>query len=330
MASSPSDGPVSGVDYPSTFLEFQDWFSTDEKCLDYLAGLRWPGGFVCPKCGGTTSWRTSESLWMCTSCSRRTSVTAGTIFDRTRTPLRTWFAAIWFVTSQNNGVSALGLQRVLGLKSYETAWVWMHKLRRAMPERQVLAGTVEVDETYVGGISRGKPGRATDKVPVMIALGEPGQESHRTNPSGAHPQDGASLGHVRAARRRSGIPDQDRRRYRATTTRQARIRAQVLHPTRVHRPDPYRPASSPPSGLAPQAMDDRHHALRGVSGTIRLLSRRVHLPIQPTHLQEPRPALLPAPATSGTHRRAPTENARNPENRRRLHLSRYPVHMFDG
>ena len=171
MAGSPSDGPVSGVDYPSTFLEFQDWFSTDEKCLDYLAGLRWPGGFVCPKCGGTTSWRTSESLWMCTSCSRRTSVTAGTIFDRTRTPLRTWFAAIWFVTSQKNGVSARGLQRVLGLKSYETAWVWMHKLRRAMvmPERQVLAGTVEVDETYVGGISRGKPGRATDKVPVMIA-----------------------------------------------------------------------------------------------------------------------------------------------------------------
>lgn len=163
--------PLSGVDYPATFLQFQDWFSTEEKCLDYLAQLRWPDGFVCPKCGSSTSWRTSDRLWMCTTCSRRTSVTSGTILDRTRTPLRTWFAAIWFVTSQKTGVSALGLQRVLGLKSYETAWVWMHKLRRAMvvPERQLLAGTVEVDETFVGGISRGNSGRSTDKVPVMIA-----------------------------------------------------------------------------------------------------------------------------------------------------------------
>lgn len=171
MQISPTAGPISGIDYPATFLEFQDWFSTDENCLDYLSKLRWPDGFVCPKCGGLDAWRTNESLWMCTSCSRRTSVTAGTIFDRTRTPMRTWFAAIWFVTSQKNGVSALGLQRVLGLKSYETAWVWMHKFRRAMvvPERSLLAGTVEVDETYVGGISRGKSGRSTDKVPVMVA-----------------------------------------------------------------------------------------------------------------------------------------------------------------
>ncbi|SDN96379.1 Transposase zinc-ribbon domain-containing protein [Cryobacterium flavum] len=171
MPISPSVRPLSGVDYPSTFLEFQDWFSTDEKCLDYLARLRWPNGFVCPRCAATTSWRTTDGLWMCTACSRRTSVTAGTIFDRTRTPMRTWFAAIWFVTAQKNGVSALGLQRVLGLKSYETAWVWMHKLRRAMvvPERDLLTGTVEVDETFVGGISRGNVGRSSDKVPVIVA-----------------------------------------------------------------------------------------------------------------------------------------------------------------
>ena len=171
MQNPASTAPVSGVDYPATFLQFQDWFSTDEKCLGYLSQLRWPDGFVCPKCGSTTAWRTSESLWVCTNCSRRTSVTAGTIFDRTRTPMRTWFAAIWFVTSQKNGVSVLGLQRVLGLKSYETAWVWMHKLRRAMvvPERQLLSGTVEVDETFVGGISRGNVGRRSDRVPVMVA-----------------------------------------------------------------------------------------------------------------------------------------------------------------
>jgi hypothetical protein len=171
MNASPFSKPIAGVDYPATFLDFQDRFSTDRKCLDYLAELRWPGGFICPKCTGTTSWRTADNLWMCTTCSRRTSVTAGTIFDRTRTPMRTWFAAIWFVTAQKTGVSALGLQRVLGLKSYEIAWVWMHKLRRAMvvPERDLLSGTVEVDETFVGGVSRNKSGRASDKVAVMVA-----------------------------------------------------------------------------------------------------------------------------------------------------------------
>ena len=91
---------VAWVDYPATFLYLQGWFSTDRKCLDYLAELRWPNGFQCPRYSGTTSWRTADNLWMCTACSRRTLVTAGTIFDRTRTPMRTWFAAIWFVTAQ--------------------------------------------------------------------------------------------------------------------------------------------------------------------------------------------------------------------------------------
>ena len=109
---------------------------------------------------------------MCRACQRRTSVTAGTIFHRTRTPMSTWFAAIWFVTSQKNGVSAQGLQRVLGFGSYETAWAWLHKLRRAMvrPDRDRLSGTVEVDETMVGGVSPGMFGAATGKVPVMIAV----------------------------------------------------------------------------------------------------------------------------------------------------------------
>jgi transposase-like protein len=99
-------------------------------------------------------------------------VTAGTIFHRTRTPLSSWFAAVWFITSQKNGMSALGLQRVLGFGSYETAWAWMHKLRRAMvrPARELLTGVVELDETFVGGISKGKLGGASDKIPVMIAV----------------------------------------------------------------------------------------------------------------------------------------------------------------
>ena len=128
-------------------------------------------GFVCPACGGLEFWRTGTGLWMCRDCQRRTSVTAGTIFHRTRTPLSTWFAAIWFVTSQNNGISAQGLQRVL-FASYETAWAWLHKLRRAMvrPDRDLLRGIVEVDETMVGGVSPGMFGGASGKVRVMIAV----------------------------------------------------------------------------------------------------------------------------------------------------------------
>ena len=164
-------GPLAGVDFPGTFGEFQEWFSTERGCFDFLAGLRWPDGFVCPRCGAREFWRTGDGLWMCRACQRRTSVTAGTLFDRTRTPLQTWFAAAWFITTQKNGVSALGLQRVLGLKSYETAWAWMHKFRRAMvvPGRDVLTGTVEVDETFVGGISRGHAGRSSSKLGVMVA-----------------------------------------------------------------------------------------------------------------------------------------------------------------
>ena len=169
--------PEAGTDYPETYQDLLSWFPDDQACLDYLAKLRWPQGFICPVCKATEYWRTAKDLWMCQDCARRTSVTAGTIFHRTRTPLSTWFAAIWFVTSQKNGMSALGLQRVLGFKSYETAWAWMHKLRRAMvrPDRDRLCGIVEVDETFVGGVSKGKYGAGSDKVPVMVAVEKTGK-----------------------------------------------------------------------------------------------------------------------------------------------------------
>lgn len=167
-----SDRPVAGVDYPATFQQLQSWFADESTCVEYLAGLRWPNGFVCPACGHREYWRTGAGLWMCTSCARRTSVTAGTIFHRSKLPLQTWFAAVWFVTSQKNGVSALGLQRVLGIGSYETAWSWLHKLRRAMvrPDRELLAGSVEVDETHVGGRGFGTDGRGTTKDLVIIGV----------------------------------------------------------------------------------------------------------------------------------------------------------------
>lgn len=172
-----SGHPEPGVDYPVTYQDVLSWFPDDEACLNYLARLRWPDGFVCPACEATDFWRTGRGLWMCQQCGRKTSVTAGTIFHRTRTPLSTWFAAMWFITSQKNGISAQGLQRVLGFGSYETAWAWMHKLRRAMvrPERDLLSGTVELDETFVGGVSTGKPGASSDKVTVMVAVEKTGK-----------------------------------------------------------------------------------------------------------------------------------------------------------
>src|SRR4051794_25238925 len=130
--------PVGGVDYPRTYQEFKAWFPDDVACREYLGKLRWPDGFICPECGCGGGWRTGKGLWMCAECGKKTSVTAGTIFHRSHTPLSTWFAAVWFVTSQKNGVSAQGLKDALGFGSYETAWAWLHKLRRAMvrPDRE--------------------------------------------------------------------------------------------------------------------------------------------------------------------------------------------------
>ena len=116
-------------------------------------------------------------LLRCGACRHQTSVTAGTIFQDTRTPLRVWFQAMWWVTTQKNGASALGLQRVLGLQRYETAWTMLHKLRRAMvrPGRDLLTGRVEVDECYVGGLEEGLPGRLNlEKALIVVAAQEDG------------------------------------------------------------------------------------------------------------------------------------------------------------
>ena len=142
----------------------------------YLAQLRWPDGFRCPRCRADKAWRVRER-WECAECGRQTSVTAGTIFQDTRVPLPVWFRATWWVTAQKNGASALGLQRVLGLQKYETAWTMLHKLRRAMvrPGRDLLTGPVEVDECYLGGLEEGLPGRLNvAKALVVVAAQEDG------------------------------------------------------------------------------------------------------------------------------------------------------------
>lgn len=148
-------------EYPGTLLEFEHWFRTEEACRDYLVRLRWPDGFRCPRCGHDQAWATVRNLLRCGKCRADIPVTAGTIFHRSRLPLRVWFRAMWWVTNQKGGVSALGLQRLLGLGCYETAWACLHKLRRAMvrPGRDQLTGTIEVDEVAIGGAVRGAKGK---------------------------------------------------------------------------------------------------------------------------------------------------------------------------
>ena len=168
-------GPKAGTDYPRTYQEFVDWFGDDAACRRYLQERRWPQGFQCPQCGKQAQpWTTARGYLHCRDCGAEVSVTAGTVFERTRISLKTWFAAMWFVTSQKDGASALGLQRVLGFGSYQTAWTWLHKLRHAMvrPGRDRLRGRLEVDETYVGGSRMGgQRGRGSEgKEIVVIAV----------------------------------------------------------------------------------------------------------------------------------------------------------------
>lgn len=174
--------PVGGIDYPVNWAQYLDWFHAEDSCRQYVQELRWADGFVCPKCGVISQAQAkSRHRLICQSCRHQATATAGTIFDKTRTELRVWFGAIWFITSQKHGASALGLQRVLGLGSYETAWAMLHRLRRAMvrPERQLLHGRIEIDETYLALTDRINPlsavGRksATAKVLVVIAVEMP-------------------------------------------------------------------------------------------------------------------------------------------------------------
>jgi transposase-like protein len=160
------DLPRAGVHYPRSVGELQAWFRTDADCVDYLEWLRWPDGFSCPDCAHVGGWRLSDSRFECAGCGSRTSVTAGTIFHRTRTPLTVWFTAIWLFASDKGGVSALSVQRALEIGSYQTAWAMLHRLRSVLvrPGRDRLTGTVEVDETFIGGEEPGlSGGRAPGK-----------------------------------------------------------------------------------------------------------------------------------------------------------------------
>ena len=161
--------------YPKTMIELEKLFATEKACREYLYQIRWPEGFICPRCGHRKCWKIQGSLNRCSQCRYHLSVTSGTIFQDSRIPLRLWFRAMWQVVSQKHGISGLGLQRVLGLKRYETIWTMLHKLRIAMvrPGRDKLVGPVQVDETYIGGPRHGKRGRgAAGKMLVVVMVEE--------------------------------------------------------------------------------------------------------------------------------------------------------------
>jgi transposase-like protein len=172
--------PIAGEHYPQSWSQFLSWFPDQAACLAYLERLKWGDGFACPRCSAAEEpYRTTRGRLTCRACKHETTVTAGTVFEGTRTPLTSWFAAVWHVTSQKHGVSAIGLQRVLGFGSYQTAWAMLHKLRRAMvrPGRDCLVGEVEVDEAYIGGEETGVRGRQTEAksiVAIAVEVHQPG------------------------------------------------------------------------------------------------------------------------------------------------------------
>src|SRR3954447_25436554 len=169
-------------DLPQDFLEFNARFGTDEQCREYLFRARWPDGFRCDGCGHDHAYTLRTRLvYECVACRKQHSLLAGTIFEQTKTALARWFLAIYLVTSSKGGIAAAELQRQLGLGSYQTAWSWLHKLRKAMvrPDREPLAGRVEADETYVGGPRPGKRGRGAAGKTLVAGAVEAGETEGR-------------------------------------------------------------------------------------------------------------------------------------------------------
>jgi transposase-like protein len=172
--------------FPKTLRQFQSNFATEEACERYLAACRWPEGFVCPRCGGRRAYDlVNQRRWQCAGCRHQVSLTAGTVLHRTKIQLTHWFWAAYLMTTDKRGISALLVQRQLGLSCYETAWMLLHKLRRAMVNvaREPLYGEVEVDETWVGGEQAGLRGSRQLKgrraALVLVAVEKSGRGSGR-------------------------------------------------------------------------------------------------------------------------------------------------------
>ena len=165
------------MEYPRDQLEFEDWFRTETECMDFFRKIRWPKGFLCRRCGNDEAWQQTRGRFTCKACQFQNSLLAGTMFAGSRLKLRLWYRAIWWVLNQKHGTSAAGLQKGLGIKSYKTAWLLLHKIRSAMidPKRSKLSGNIEMDEAWVGGKKHGpeyKGGKGNPIVVVAIEFQE--------------------------------------------------------------------------------------------------------------------------------------------------------------
>jgi transposase-like protein len=157
-------------------------FGRDEQCRDHLFKARWPEGFRCRACGHDDAYVLARrNIYECAACGQQHSLLTGTIFEQTKTDLAKWFLAIYLVTSSKGGISAMELQRQMGFGSYQTAWSWLHKIRRAMvaPGRQPLAQRVEADETYLGAAKPGRAGRGAVGKSVVAGAVEAGRGKAR-------------------------------------------------------------------------------------------------------------------------------------------------------
>lgn len=149
-------------EYPKDMREFRRRFTTPQACLEYLVQSRWPEGFICPKCSSKRAWLNQKRyVFECRDCGRQTSPTAGTIMHRSHVPVQEWFWAAYLVATHTPGISAVQLQRQLGISSDTTAWHMLHRLRKGMvnENRSQLSGLMEADETHIGGPAKRKRGR---------------------------------------------------------------------------------------------------------------------------------------------------------------------------
>lgn len=292
-------------DYPRTLLELERRFGTEQSCRAYLFQLRFPDGFRCPRCGASKSWPLQSGRVQCAGCGYQVSATSGTVFQDSRTPLTVWFRAMWWLTSQKNGVSAIALQRVLGWGSYQTAWTCLHKLRRALvrPSRERLGGVVEVDESFLGGEEPGVLGRQiVGKALVVVAAEE----------------DGRGIGRIRLRH----IPDA------SSVTLIAFLQDSIEPGSTVHTDGwrgylPIQKARLPtphqqPKGTSGESLRVAATRSPGVlvtealaaGNTPRICRRRtssgvpgrIHLPLQPSQVAQPGQTLLPPGATSRRNR----------------------------
>ena len=298
-------------DLPEDMPSFLARFGTDEQCREYLFKARWPDGFRCSACGHDDAYALKTKIvYECVACRKQHSLLAGTIFEQTKTGLAKWFLAIYLVTSSKGGIAATELKRQLGLGSYQTAWTWLHKLRKAMvrPDREPLAGRVEADETYVGGPRPGKRGRGAAGKTLVAGAVEAGRGEAR----------GRRLGRLRLA------PLADA----SAASLDAFLAAHVAKPATVatdgwrgylglpaagydHEPVnlerlPGRrraPAARHPPRLRPrQALAPRHPPRRGGREAPPRLPRRVRVPLQPPHRQADQPRLRPPRRARRAHR----------------------------